>query len=45
MDTNAPPNKPMHPTADTEILMFSKGVARRVIGGVMPDARLWMCGL
>jgi hypothetical protein len=31
----SPPNKPMHPTADTSDVMFSKGAARRVIGGVM----------
>jgi len=31
----AHPNKPMHPTADTPAVMNSKGLGRRVIGGVM----------
>ena len=30
----APPNKPMHPTADSMDFMFFHGVARRVIGSV-----------
>jgi hypothetical protein len=29
-----PPNKPMHPTADTAALINVNGLARRVIGGV-----------
>jgi hypothetical protein len=28
------PNKPMHPTADTLLVKFRRGVGRRVIGGV-----------
>jgi hypothetical protein len=30
----SPPNKPMHPTADTVVVIYLRGVARRVIGGV-----------
>jgi hypothetical protein len=29
------PNKPMHPTADTMIVINLSGAGRRVIGGVM----------
>jgi hypothetical protein len=32
----AHPNKPMHPTADTEALIFGNGAGRRVIGSVRP---------
>jgi hypothetical protein len=34
LDVAAPPNKPMHPTADTPPVISSNGAARRVIGGV-----------
>lgn len=30
----SPPNKPMHPTADTNDVIFLHGAARRVISGV-----------
>jgi hypothetical protein len=30
----SPPNKPMHPTADTAAVINLGGAARRVIGGV-----------
>ena len=30
----SPPNKPMHPTADTTALIFTSGAGRRVIGSV-----------
>jgi hypothetical protein len=32
----SPPNKPMHPTADTHDVINLRRAARRVIGGVMP---------
>ena len=30
------PNKPLHPTADTQAVIFDCGAGRRVIGGVRP---------
>jgi hypothetical protein len=30
----SPPNKPMHPTADTPLVKFLRGAGRRVIGSV-----------
>ena len=35
-----PPNKPMHPTADTRDFIFDSVAGRRVIGGVMAPLQL-----
>ena len=34
--TGSAPNNGMHPTADTQALIISKGAGRRVMPGVMP---------
>jgi hypothetical protein len=35
MESKGPHNNGMHPTADTTVLKFLRGVARRVMPGVM----------